>query len=152
LFNLVEFEVEFVGMGLGAAEFLAVVHEQGGNRNSLFRVKGQHVVVQDRYRLLKEDLRQIWLQPNKETAERVFTDWVNRAQATGITSLDDHPKPDRSCATIPDSLRATDRKIARLDTESPRTYSKPVLRNPAPKKCAQMKGLPLRKGNDDDEC
>lgn len=74
-------------MGLGAAEFLAVVHEQGGNRNSLFRVKGQHVVVQDRYRLLKEDLRQIWLQPNKETAERVFSDWVKRAQATGIKML-----------------------------------------------------------------
>ena len=36
---------------------------------------------------LKEDLRQIWLQPNKETAERVFVDWVNRAQATGIKML-----------------------------------------------------------------
>jgi len=36
---------------------------------------------------LKEDLRQIWLQPNKETAERVFADWVNRAQATGIKML-----------------------------------------------------------------
>lgn len=36
---------------------------------------------------LKEDLRQIWLQPNKETAERVFTDWVKRAQATGIKIL-----------------------------------------------------------------
>ena len=36
---------------------------------------------------LKEDLRQIWLQPNKETAERVFTDWVKRAQATGIKML-----------------------------------------------------------------
>jgi transposase len=36
---------------------------------------------------LKEDLRQIWLQPNKETAERVFADWVKRAQATGIKML-----------------------------------------------------------------
>lgn len=36
---------------------------------------------------LKEDLRQIWLQPNKETAEKVFTDWVKRAQATGIKML-----------------------------------------------------------------
>ena len=36
---------------------------------------------------LKEDLRQIWLQPNKETAERVFADWVKRAQASGIKML-----------------------------------------------------------------
>ncbi len=36
---------------------------------------------------LKEDLRQIWLQLNKEAAERVFTDWVKRAQATGIKML-----------------------------------------------------------------
>jgi len=36
---------------------------------------------------LKEDLRQIWLQPNKETAERVFADWVKRAQATSIKML-----------------------------------------------------------------
>ena len=36
---------------------------------------------------LKEDLRQIWLQPSKETAERVFTDWIKRAQATGIKML-----------------------------------------------------------------
>jgi transposase len=36
---------------------------------------------------LKEDLRQIWLQPNKETAERVFTDWVKRAQSTSIKML-----------------------------------------------------------------
>jgi transposase len=36
---------------------------------------------------LKEDLRQIWLQPDKETAEMVFTDWVKRAQATSIKML-----------------------------------------------------------------
>ena len=36
---------------------------------------------------LKEDLRQIWLQPNKETAKRVFTDWVKRAHASGIKML-----------------------------------------------------------------
>ena len=36
---------------------------------------------------LKEDLRQIWLQPNKENAERVFTDWIKRAQTTGIKML-----------------------------------------------------------------
>ena len=36
---------------------------------------------------LKEDLRQIWIQPSKEIAERVFTDWIKRAQATGIKML-----------------------------------------------------------------
>ena len=36
---------------------------------------------------LKEDLRQIWVQPSKEIAERVFTDWIKRAQATGIKML-----------------------------------------------------------------
>ncbi|MDX9821962.1 MAG: transposase [Syntrophales bacterium] len=36
---------------------------------------------------LKEDLRQIWLQPCKEIAERVFTDWIKRAQTTGIKML-----------------------------------------------------------------
>lgn len=36
---------------------------------------------------LKEDLRQIWLQPNKEIAETVFTDWVKRAQSTNIKML-----------------------------------------------------------------
>jgi transposase len=36
---------------------------------------------------LKEDLRQIWLQPSKEIAERVCTDWIKRAQATGIKML-----------------------------------------------------------------
>ena len=36
---------------------------------------------------LKEDLRQIWQQPSKETAERVFTDWVKRARATGVKML-----------------------------------------------------------------
>ena len=36
---------------------------------------------------LKEELRRIWLQPSKEIAERVFTDWIKRAQATGIKML-----------------------------------------------------------------
>ena len=36
---------------------------------------------------LKEDLRQIWLQPNKETADWVFADWVKRAQTSGIKML-----------------------------------------------------------------
>lgn len=36
---------------------------------------------------LKEDLRQIWLQPNKRTARRVLRDWIARARATGIRIL-----------------------------------------------------------------
>jgi transposase len=36
---------------------------------------------------LKEDLRQIWLQPSKGVAEKVFSDWIKRAHATGIKML-----------------------------------------------------------------
>jgi len=36
---------------------------------------------------LKEDLRQIWSQPNKRTARRVFRDWLARARASGIGRL-----------------------------------------------------------------
>lgn len=36
---------------------------------------------------LKEDLRQVWMQPDKKTAERVFADWIKRAQTTGIKML-----------------------------------------------------------------
>ncbi len=36
---------------------------------------------------LKEDLRQIWLQPDKETARRVLEDWIRRAEASGIKLL-----------------------------------------------------------------
>jgi transposase len=36
---------------------------------------------------LKEDLRQIWEQPNKRTARRVLRDWVKRARASGIRML-----------------------------------------------------------------
>jgi transposase len=36
---------------------------------------------------LKEDLRQIWSQPNKRTARRVLRDWVARARASGIRML-----------------------------------------------------------------
>jgi transposase len=36
---------------------------------------------------LKEDLRQIWLQPNKRTARRVLRDWLGRARASGIGML-----------------------------------------------------------------
>lgn len=33
---------------------------------------------------LKEDLRQIWSQPNKRTARRVLRDWLKRARASGV--------------------------------------------------------------------
>jgi transposase len=36
---------------------------------------------------LKEDLRQIWQQPNKATAWRVLRDWMRRARASGIAIL-----------------------------------------------------------------
>jgi len=37
---------------------------------------------------LKEDLRQIWWQPNKRTARRVLRDWLARARASGIHMLE----------------------------------------------------------------
>jgi len=36
---------------------------------------------------LKEDLRQIWMQPNKRTARRVLRDWLRRARVSGIPML-----------------------------------------------------------------
>jgi transposase len=36
---------------------------------------------------LKEDLRQIWSQPNKRTARRVLRDWMARARVSGIRML-----------------------------------------------------------------
>ena len=36
---------------------------------------------------MKEDLRQFWEQPNKETAEKIITDWVERASKSGIEPL-----------------------------------------------------------------
>lgn len=36
---------------------------------------------------LKEDLRQVWLQPNKRTARRVLRDWLARARASNIRML-----------------------------------------------------------------
>jgi len=37
---------------------------------------------------LKEDLRQIWMQPNKRTARRVLRDWLKRARASKIRMLE----------------------------------------------------------------
>jgi transposase len=36
---------------------------------------------------LKEDLRQIWMQPDKRTARRVLRDWLKRARVSGIRML-----------------------------------------------------------------
>jgi transposase len=36
---------------------------------------------------LKEDLRQIWLQPTKEKAQLVLADWIKRAERSGIKML-----------------------------------------------------------------
>jgi len=36
---------------------------------------------------LKEDLRQVWKQPDKENAQRVLADWIRRAEASGIRVL-----------------------------------------------------------------
>jgi transposase len=36
---------------------------------------------------MKEDLRQIWMQPDKATAALVLQDWVDRAWASGISTL-----------------------------------------------------------------
>lgn len=36
---------------------------------------------------LKEDLRQIWFQNSKAKAERVLTDWIKRAESSGIKML-----------------------------------------------------------------
>jgi transposase len=37
---------------------------------------------------MKEDLRQVWQQPDKATARRVLNDWVRRARASGIPMLE----------------------------------------------------------------
>jgi transposase len=36
---------------------------------------------------MKEDLRQIWMQPDKTTATRILQEWVQRAFASGISTL-----------------------------------------------------------------
>jgi transposase len=36
---------------------------------------------------MKEDLRQVWEQPNKATAARVLADWIHRAEQSGIKVL-----------------------------------------------------------------
>ena len=36
---------------------------------------------------LKEDLRQVWLQPNKDKAQLVLADWIKKAETSGIKML-----------------------------------------------------------------
>ena len=69
---------------------------------------------------LKEDLRQIWMQPNKRTARRVLRDWLARARASGVRMLEQ----------FADTLEAT-RKASWPTTT---TRSRPALwRGPTPR-------------------
>ena len=36
---------------------------------------------------LKEQLREIWMQPNKQVAEKVMLDWVKQAQESKVSQL-----------------------------------------------------------------
>ena len=36
---------------------------------------------------LKEQLREIWMQPNKQAAEKVMLDWVKQAQESKVPQL-----------------------------------------------------------------
>jgi transposase len=66
------------------------------NPENLDAGRDEHRRLQDALRLneplamayyLKEDLRQIWSQPNKRIARRVLVDWLARARASGIRLL-----------------------------------------------------------------
>jgi transposase len=48
---------------------------------------------------MKEDLRQIWNQPNKATAQAVLEDWIRRADASGVRMLKKFAKTLASHAT-----------------------------------------------------
>jgi transposase len=66
------------------------------NPENLDSERNEHERLQEALRLnaplatayyLKEDLRQIWTQPDKRTARRVLRDWLARARASGIRRL-----------------------------------------------------------------
>jgi transposase len=66
------------------------------NPDNLDSAKGERERLNDALQLnqplscayyLKEDLRQIWLQPNKEKAKLVLADWIKRADTSGIKML-----------------------------------------------------------------
>jgi transposase len=67
------------------------------NPENLDAGRNEHERLQEALRLnaplatayyLKEDLRQLWDQPNKRTARRVLRDWLARARASGIRMLE----------------------------------------------------------------
>lgn len=78
------------------------------NPENLDRQRNEHQRLQQALRLneplalayyFKEDLRQIWTQPNKRTARRVLRDWLARARVSGVRmlvkfadTLEDHQK------------------------------------------------------------
>ena len=39
------------------------------------------------FRILQEQLREIWMQPNKQVAEKVMLDWVKQAQESKVPQL-----------------------------------------------------------------
>ena len=53
---------------------------------------------------LKEQLREIWMQPNKQATEKVMLDWVKQAQESKVTNPradsgdSSHRKPARACS------------------------------------------------------
>lgn len=77
---------------------------------------------------MKEDLRQIWNQPDKATAQAVFGDWIGRAEASGIGMLKKFAKTLASHASgIPayydhpisaGPLEATNNKIKTLQRQA----------------------------------
>ena len=91
---------------------------------------------------LKEDLRQIWSQPNKRTARRVLRDWLARARASGIRmlvqfadTLEEHQEGildyyDYPISTGP--LEGTNNKIQTHETASLRLPRSRVLQTENP--------------------
>jgi transposase len=66
------------------------------NPENLQPARDEHERLQEALRLnaplavayyLKEDLRQLWSQPDKRTARRVLQDWLRRARASGVRLL-----------------------------------------------------------------
>jgi len=77
---------------------------------------------------LKEDLRQIWTQPNKRMARRVLRDWLARARASGVrmlvqfaTTLEEHQEGVLNYYDYPIStgpLEGTNTKIQALKRQA----------------------------------
>jgi transposase len=77
---------------------------------------------------LKEDLRQLWMQPDKRTARRVLRDWLRRARASGIrllvqfaATLEEHQEGILNYYTYPIStgpLEGTNNKIKTMKRQA----------------------------------